>query len=262
MIPLSIEDLAGEHRVKLVSYTPREQYIIQSYARQIENQLERVLGEQSAEKQGYKGLKFNVLNCNNSDFREDESIVEITITILGADCKVILTAVFALEIVNRYLLKSQPSVERELNEEDVLIVALISTLLISYWREHGVCGIHLKSVVKLNSVFEQASSDLIVEESECQQRIRIILAPVILNQLRQRAKQVLENTFITDLLIATVHRVQLEVCAEVYSLSALLSLRPGVIWKLGQEILPTIRLKHEVVGYGNLIVNDKIGIIQ
>jgi hypothetical protein len=262
MISIPLEDLATEHAVRAEFYSSREQFLIKGIIRQLEVQLESALKNRTTKEAEYRGFSFNLLNNTTIEDKNAESIIEINLTIFGADCKIILPAVLALEIVNRYLLKCLPVVDRELNNEEIAVVALISTLLISDWRELGVSGIYLRSVIRSNQLFEHYASELVIEESQSKQRVRIILDHELLKQLSARSKLILVNNVVTNLLTTTSYRVQLQLAAEINSLSVLLNLKSGVTWKLGENIVPAIELNQEVIGYGDLIINEEIGVVR
>lgn len=261
MISIPLEDLVTEHTVRAEFFSSREQFLIKGIIRQLEVQLESALKDRESKGEEYRGFKFNLLNNNIVGNKDTESVIEINLTIFGANCKIILSSVLALEIVNRYLLKCLPVVDRELNNEEIAVVALISTLLISDWRELGVSGIYLRSVVRRNQQLELNASELVIEESKSKQRVRIILDRELLEQLRKRSKLILVSDVITNLLTTISYRVRLQLAAEIHSLSALLNLRSGVTWKLGENIVPAVELNQEVIGHGDLIINDTTGIV-
>jgi len=259
MKPVSFQDLAVEFVDKKPIRSHREQLLLGSYLQLFKEKLIVVLNGNTRHHLQFKELEFDLLESGPTYLRQIEAGIELNLTMFGSNCSVILPSVLALEIVHRYLDKSLPVVDRELNQEEIAVVALAATLLISELRVAGLTGIYLKSVTILSNSIDLTATDIVIEETLCQSSAIIKLDKQLLVQLSQRSKLIFADSFVGNIITGTVHRAELNIRAEVQSLSTLFKLKPGVLFRLGNDLAPSIKLRGNIIGYGDLIINNELG---
>jgi len=256
MKQLSIRDIAVQGIPQNSVPTRREQNLLQMLLEVIESKLSLALKNNS--QSDLAPLTFTPVE-NRAQSLQSGSGAELALTVFGFNCGVIISSTLALEVVNRYLEKVPPAVDRELNKEEIAVLALVATLIISELRDSGIAGIYLKSANVRATLPAVRSDNIVIEEKRSKQRVIIKLESELNNQLSQRSKLILVGSSIENLTVATLHPTRLYLEAEVKSLSTLFKLKPGILWKLGKQVSPSVELNGDLIGFGNLIVTEKKG---
>jgi len=250
-----LNELTQEATATALQWTPREAALLEEFISNVQAKLNGVIAS-SKQEHALNALHFELMQKGEYSQNEENYQVQIEITIFNSECKIILPSKLALEMVNSYLVKEPPVVERALNKEEISVIALVTTLVVSELRLGGILGIYLRSVRQLEDSLELNANQLSFLERTYRQKILVELDPTLLGQFSQVSKLTLVGSRIEELIHLTNHRVNLTINAEVRSLTALLKLKPGMKWKLGENVWPTVSLGGQTIGCGNLSIRS------
>ena len=246
------------------SYSQRQIEIIEQWIDLCTNSLKCVFRSQNRT-QGLKQVNFGevaflfklVTSPPPISIETQEKLIRLRFNVRGNILSVFLPAIFCLELVNRYLGKDSPLVVAQLNKEELAVIALISTLIISECRENGTWGIYLCSIEVAERNQLLMGEKITICEQQTGQLIYFILDAALTKRLSENARLKSPSPTAIRNLAKIKKLVRITVDAKVTSLTTLFSLQPGIRWNLGKDLSVGISLSGTQIGFSDLEINVK-----